>query len=190
MKRVKRLFLALSLPSLIAASVMTTPALAFDLPDMHVLSGDTYPVTGENVLKGAEIVVFETELGEKIVAGEIERKLTLKELSSKGFLTIDLRKATEPKAKLECNTKGDAAGIILITADFDLVVVSMFPLVPAVLLLFPELTFECGNMKIKARAPVLLGLTKAEAGLDTEGIGFTLKCTPKGKQELKEYLND
>jgi hypothetical protein len=190
MKRVKRLFVVLSPLMLVAATFTTAAAPAFDLPDMHVLSGDTYPVTGENSLKGAEIVVLETELGEKIVAGEIERKLTLKELSSKGFLTIDLRKSIEPKGKVECNTKGDAAGVILIVADFDLVVVSMFPLVPAILLLFPEQTFECGVLKVKARAPVLFGLAKAEAGLDTEEIGFVLKCTPKGKQELKQYLND
>jgi len=192
MSRVKTLFVALFALALVAAAFATTSALALELPDVHILAGETYPVTGEGAVKGEDLFVLETELGEKILAREIKIKIELAELTSLGLATVDLTEAVEkvlggPK----CNTVGDAAGTVLINGEYHIIDLSTSPLTIAFLLLFPELTLECGKVKVKVRGPLIAAITKVTSGTDVTQFGIAAKCAAgKGKQELKEYLND
>jgi hypothetical protein len=43
---------------------------------------------------------------------------------------------------------------------------------------------------VKYRSPFIIKLEKVTSGTDVESYGLVLKCTGKGKQELKNYLND
>jgi hypothetical protein len=191
MSRAKTLLVALFALSLIAAAFATTSAMALELPDVHILEGETYPVTGEGTVKGEDLFVLETELGEKILAREIKIKIELSELTSLGIAVVDLTETVEKKlGGTKCNTVGDAAGVVLINGEYHIVDISTSPLTIAFLLLFPELTLECGKVKVKVRSPLIASITKVTSGTETTQFGIASKCSGKGKQELREYLND
>jgi hypothetical protein len=182
------LALAAALGALLLASASS--ALALELPDIHVLSGETYPATGEGKVEGAEVGALETELGEKLTSGTVAAQVELNELSSLGPTTLTFTKIFEPRSKVECNTVGDAAGVVLVLGEYHVVDTSTSPLTAAILVLFKELVMECGKLKIKVKSPLLVKLAKVTAGTDVTEYGLVANCTPKGKQELKTYLND
>ena len=189
MTRMKTLCMALFAVFALGAAFTATAALA-ELPDVHVLSGDTYPATGEGEVKGTEVGVLETELGEKLTSETVAAKAELTELSSLGPGSLVFTGVKEPKSKTSCNTSGDVAGTVKFTGEYHVVLISAG--VPAILILFKELVVECnsGKLKVKVRSPALVKLTKVTAGTDVESYGLVSKCSGKGKSELKEYLND
>lgn len=174
--------------------VSTSPALALELPDVHVLSSETYPVVGEGSVEGAEVVALETELGEFLPppGSKLSIAWELTELSSAGPMTIMLSGVQEPKSKTTCNTSGDPAGTVKFTGEYHVVDTSIAPLTAALLVSFKELVVECnsGKLKIKIRGPVVVKLTKVTSGTEVTEFGLQVKCSGKGKQELKEYLTD
>lgn len=169
-----------------------SPALALELPDLHVLSGETYPESAEGSVEGVEVGQLETELGEKLTSSTVAVKSELAELSSLGPDTLTFTGVMEPKNKSSCNTAGDAAGTVLLPGEYHVVDTSTSPLTAALLILFKELVLECnsGKLKVKIRSPAIVKLQKVTAGIDTTEFGVVAKCTGKGKQELREYLND
>jgi hypothetical protein len=184
------LTLAGALGALLLVSV--SPALALELPDAHVLSGETYPVTGEGSITGTEVAGVETEIGEKLTASGVTVTGEFRELSAAGPGTLTYTGFTEPKTKTSCNTAGQPAGTVRISGEYHMVDISTAPLTVAALLTFSEVAVECnsGKLKVKARGPILIKLEKITAGLDMTEFGAVENCTPKGKQELKEYFND
>jgi len=168
------------------------PALALELPDVHVLSGETYPVIGEGTIEGPEVAAIETELGEKLTASSVTVTGEFRELSPSGSGTLTYKGLEEPKSKSSCNTSGDPAGVVKILGEYHVVDTSESPLTAAALLLFNELVVLCnsGKLKVKARGPVVIKLEKITSGVDFTEFGAIANCSPKGKQELKEYLND
>jgi hypothetical protein len=172
--------------------VSVSPAPALELPDVHVLSGETYPVRGEGKVEGTEVGELETELGEKLTSTTVKFELELLELSSLGPMTITLTGIVEPKSKTVCHTSGDADGTVKLPSEYHVVDTSTSPLTAALLILFKELVVECnsGKLKLKVRSPSVVKLEKVTSGADVASYGFVWKCTGKGKQELKNYLND
>lgn len=168
------------------------PALALELPDVHVLSGETYPALSEGRVMGAGVATLETELGEKLTATEVKLTGELLELSSLGPASIEFWEVLEPKSKTRCNSPGVLAGIVRLPAEYHVVDTNDLPLTAAVLILFKEQTVECnsGKLKIKVRSPILVKLEKVTSGTDVTEYGLVAKCTGKGKQELSFYLND
>jgi hypothetical protein len=169
-----------------------SPAIAFELPDVHVLSGETYPSSGEGKIEGVGAAILESVIGEKLTASGVTVTAELTLLSSLAGGTIKLTGVTEPKSKTSCNTVGDAAGTVKIRSEYHVVDIETSPLTAAILVLFPEITIECnsGKLKIKVRSPVLLKLEKVTAGTDVTEFGLVAKCNTKGEQELQEYFDE
>jgi hypothetical protein len=190
MSRMKTLCMALFAVFAMSAAFTATAALA-ELPDVHVLSGDTYPATGEGEVAGAEVGVLETELGEKLTSSTVNAKAELTELSSLGPGVLTFTGVTEPRTKTPCNTAGDVSGTVKFSGEYHIVrAVKAGPF--QLLILFKELVVECnsGKLKVKVRSPALVKLEKITAGTDVTEYGLVSKCAGKGKPELKEYLND
>jgi hypothetical protein len=170
----------------------TSTALALELPDVHVLPGETYPARSEGKIEGTEVAVIEEELGEKLTASSDTISMELLELSSLGPITITLTGMKEALSKTSCHTSADPAGTVKISGEYHIVDTSTAPLTAAILILFKDTVIECnsGKLKITLRAPVLVKLEKVTSGTDVTEFGVVAKCNAKGKQELKEYLND
>lgn len=179
----------------VAVGLSSTSALAFELPDLHILSGESYPVTNEGTIEneGAIVREIETEIGEKMTATAVTIRTELTELSSLGPDTIKFSGVKEPKTKTSCKTANTTVeGEVLSSGEYHVVDVNESPLTVAMLLLFPELVVECnkGKLKIKTKPPVIVKVEKVNSGTDVTEYGLVVNCTPKGKQELKEYFND
>jgi hypothetical protein len=186
--------LLISALSLASAS----PTLAeLPLPDIHVLSGDTYPTTGEGKIEVTSGVVaeLETAIGEKLTAKSVTLKTELKELAALGPVTYTFTGVEEPRSKTLCKLPEPALpfdGILLFTGEFHVVYIKTEPLTAAMLMLFGEQLIECnsGKLKIKVKAPVIIKLEKVTAGTDVSEYGLVANCMAKGKQELREYFTD
>jgi hypothetical protein len=171
-----------------------SPALALELPDVHVLSGETYPTAGEGKIADPSGVadIVETELGERMPAKTMTVNAEFTELSSLGPMTLTFTGVEEVRGKTSCNTTGDSAGTVKIPGEYHVVDTSVSPLTAAILILFKELVAECnsGKIKVKIRSPNLIRLEKVTSGGDVTEYGLVSNCTIKGKAELREYLND
>lgn len=193
MSRARSLCTALFAVLVMSAATMVATALGLALPDVHVLSGEGYPVTSTGEVTGTAVGRLETELGEKLTSGTVRVETELGQLSSLGSDLLTFTGVLEPKSKTSCNTAGDSAGTVLLSGEYHVVDTSTSPLVGALLLLFKELPVECnsGKLKVKVRSPGLAKLEKVGSGLvDTTSYGLVAKCTGKGKPEVKTYLND
>jgi hypothetical protein len=198
MSRVRTLCTALFAVFALAAALTASQAAAeFVLPDVHVLSGEEYGsgVTGEGTLEngGAIVAEFETELGEKLTATRMNVKTTLKELSSLGPATLTFEGVTEPRSKTLCLTTSNTKveGEVILPGEYH-VVTNAALTTPMVLILFPERLAECNSKKLKIsiRSPGLIKLEGVKSGTDVLSFNLVANCTAKGKQELKEFLND
>jgi hypothetical protein len=176
------------------ALAWASPSAAVELPDMHVLSGETYPATAKGTIEneGGVVAEFETELGEKLTATFLFISAELKELSALGPISLAFHGTLEPKSKTFCNTISQPSGTAVVSGEYHIVVTKTEPLTAAVLILFNEATFECnsGKLKPKLRSPALIKLEKVTSGTDVTEYGLVANCVPKGKQELKEYFNE
>lgn len=172
--------------------VSAAPALALELPDLHTLSGVGYPAEFAGTLEGAEVFVIEDELGEKLTASAVTIEAELLELSALGPIVLIQHGFVEVKSKTKCHTIGDPEGTVKLAGEWHLVDIFETPLTAALLVVLKETTLECnsGKLKIKTRGPVILKLEKVTSGTDVEKLGAVAKCTGKGKQELREYLNE
>jgi hypothetical protein len=173
------------------ASLMTsaTPAMAVELPDIHVALGEAYPVTAEGKIEGAKVAKLETALKEPLAAETVSAKLTLNELSSLGPGTLTF---TGVKQKTTtCNTEGDPAEVVLILGEGHVISKSVAGvLTPLLLLLLGKLAILCGKLKITISGSLILGINKVAAGVETNEVGAQSKCIGAGKQEFTEYEND
>lgn len=186
-------FLKVSLVLLagISSLVAAAPTLAA-LPDVHLLSGEEYPVLGEGSVSGTfqgEVVgKLETEIGEKLTFTKLSLSLELLELSSLGPDSLVLTGVLEAKKKVSCHSEGAAEGEVKIAGEYHVVETSLGH---ALLILFKELSVLCnsGKLKVKVRAP-WMGELNVSSGTDVTLLGLNVKCFLKGSQNVREYLND
>jgi hypothetical protein len=172
--------------------VPATPTLALELPDISVLSGESYPATAEGTVEGTEVAVFETELGEKLTSNKITFTIELLELSSLGPAVLSLTGVLEPKSKTFCHSIGEPEGTLTISGEYHVVDTSLSPLTVTHLFLFAEFLALCnkGKLLVKVRGPVVIKLEKLSSGTWVTAYGLVIQCVGKGKPQLREYLND
>lgn len=192
MTRMKTLCMALFAIFALAAAFTSTAFATEELPDVHILSGETYPAKGTGEVAGEAVGQLETELGEKLTSSTVKAEAELLELNALGPGVLTFTGVLEPKSKTNCNTVGDPAGTVLLPGEYHVVITNKSPLTANILILFKELVVECnsGKLKVKVRSPAVIKLEKAASGAEVTEYGLVSKCTGKGKQELKEYFND
>lgn len=186
-------FLKAGVTLLAGVLMLATASSTFaTLPDVHILSGEEYPATSVGSVTGKEagevIGKFETELGEKVTFKGMTYEDELLELSSLGPDSIIVNGAEEPKAKTSCNTEGSPAGTVVIPGERHATTIATGG-GHSYLLLWKGLVIICQKLKVMLRSPVLLHLN-VTAGEDVTSYGVSAKCSGKGKQDLREYLND
>jgi hypothetical protein len=190
MSRIKTLCTALLAVVALGAVFAASSAFA-TLPDMHVGTGGTYPVTSEGTVGNGTAIVgtLETEIGEKLTSTKVTAITKLNELSSLGPAEFKVTGVKE-KAGNECHTATLAEGVVQLTGEYHIVYTGLATLTAGMLILFPELTVLCNKekLKIKIKAPLLTKLNVA-AGAEVSEYKIETACT-KGKQEPKEYYND
>jgi hypothetical protein len=170
--------------------VLASPALALELPDVHVLSSESYPATAEGAVEGVEVAVLETEIGEKLTASGAQVTTELQKLTSLLFGVFTLTSFEDHRIKTSCHGVGQPAGTVVIEGEEHVVDTSTAPLMMSYLFLFKEITIECGKEKRKLRGMLLYRVEKVTSGTDVTQYGLIGKCAAKGKQELTEYFND
>jgi len=189
MRYIKMLGLTLVAVFALGSAVVATSAMALELPDLHILEGEAYPVTGEGVIKAAKVVTLESTIGAKFEAEEVKVLFKLEALSALG--PIDFHFTGVKLGTAACNSQGDAAGVILVRGEYHVVgVLVNNVLTPFLLILFTEFTLECGKLAIKIKPPIISKLEKLTSGTDTTKVGTQPKCTKAGEQEFKTYFND
>ncbi|HTZ85360.1 MAG TPA: hypothetical protein VMB05_01720, partial [Solirubrobacteraceae bacterium] len=108
--------------------VSTGSALAVELPDIQLLSGEAFPLVlkGETASK-KEQAVLETELGEKLTAEHVIIEIEWGSLSSLALFHVHFLEVEEPRTKSLCNTSGDEPGKVLISGEFHTVFLIVGP---------------------------------------------------------------
>jgi len=173
----------------LASAVAATSAMALELPDLHILEGEAYPVTGEGVIKGENVAQLLSSAGVSINAPEVKILFKLEALSALG--PIDFHFTGTKLGTVACNSKGDEKEVILVPGEYHVIdVLVNNVLTPFILILFTEFTIECNKLAIKVRPPAISKLEKLTSGTDTTEFGAQPKCTKAGEQEFKTYFND
>jgi hypothetical protein len=195
MRRLKLVGLALMV-TFVVSVIAATAASALELPDIHILPKETFPLVGEGSTKAKEekSISLQTE-NSKLPAEEVKILVKVTELSPLGEIDlhfVNVHESKKPENK--CNTEGDAEGVVLVKGEFHLVFTSFEPnpLEIAALVLFPSpLTVKCnkGKLNVKVKPPALARV-KAEKGKDIESFVATAHCKKAGEQELSSYFND
>jgi hypothetical protein len=191
-----------ALTALIVYAVMATSASAelVELPDLHVLPTETYPLHLEVTYltnskfenTGAEGLESRESEGGSILLLFLINQLTA--LGTFELLLTHVRKIKNGLAGEECNTEGDGAGLVLVpVGTFHLVFISKTPeLRVGALFLIKEFVMICNKLKIKFRGSVLTTLLKppaTESEKDTNLISAGLHGS-KGKPDNTKYFND
>ena len=191
------------LVALFVVGVMTAGAAFAEstpLPQVHTaLPGENYPLNllGQktSAVEG-EITLANTD-GE-VPAGTISVLLALSELGSLGTALVLFTKVHEEHApKVECNTTGDAPGVVLVPeTQWHLVYTSFSPLETGGLILVPKFSFTCGAVITTTEGPNLGKFVEipgnSSNGGDSTQIATNTHCSNRetGTQELSSYFND
>jgi hypothetical protein len=161
------------------------------LPDVHVVEGGKYPVTGEgSVGNGTAIVgTLLTAIGEKLTTTKVTAIAKLEELSALGPGELIFTGVKE-KAGFECHTATFPEGEVKFSGEYHVVYTGLTTLTAGVLILFAEQTVVCNKekLKIKVKAPALIKLNVVP-GTSVASYKLESACT-KGKQEPNEYYNE
>jgi hypothetical protein len=187
MKRLK--LVAATTGTLLALSVLATAAVAeVKLPDISVtLSGGTYPLHIVGSIGGRTNA--STLSGVALEGKGATLLLLLGELSALGTFTWDYTNVLDPFNGNQCNTLGDAAGVVLVPGEFHLVQINLNPLMVGLLYLISFTEIRCGGTIILLRGRMLSTVVGiGNEGTELGGLGVTL-VGKEGKQELSEYYN-
>jgi hypothetical protein len=169
---------------------VATSASALVLPDIHVLSGETYPLHLNFSDNKQTAFTLNDTAGDKLEGTGILLLLLTYELSSLGSFELLLLKLTT-KRGTACNTEGDATGEVLMTGSFHIVPLNTNK-EDAILYLLKELTLACGREKELVRGSLLSPVNfkgVAETGDFTE-LCTSLAGDSKGKNAVTRYLED
>jgi hypothetical protein len=171
------------------ASDWTEVVFPSGLPDMSVtLSGGVYPINMEGSRTSATTSLG-TASGVTLSGTGVTLALETTELSALGTFKSTFTKVKSSEG-IECNTAGDAKGVVLVKGEFHLVPINLSPLSTGTLFLVSEAEIECpGGVNVVVRGALISSLN----GIGSEtteltGFGGELKGS-KGKQNLSEYYN-
>jgi hypothetical protein len=168
----------------------TSSAAAVALPDVHVLSGESYPLHLNFSDNKATVTKLSNEAGGKLAGTGLLLLFLFFGLSSLGSFEVLFLKVLEPKTGNTCSTTGDSAGEVLLQGSFHIVPTATTGSL-AILYLFAPFKITCGTVKDSVEGSTLSPLT---AG-GTEGSNLTELCVKsegngKGKPNVTEYIND
>jgi hypothetical protein len=168
----------------------TSSAAAVALPDVHVLSCESYPLHLNFSDNKPTVTKLSNEAGGKLFGTGLLLLFLIFGLSSLGSFEVLFLKVLEPKTGNSCSTTGDSAGEVLLKGSFHIV-----PTAPtgstAILYLFAPFKITCGTVKNSVEGETLSPIT--EEG--TEGTDLTKLCGTStgngaGKPTVTEYIND
>jgi hypothetical protein len=178
------------LGALFALAITATSAMAVSLPDMSVtLTGGAYPINAEGKQANAATSLG-TSSGVTLSGTGVTLALATAELSALGTFTSTFTKVKNTEG-VECNTTGDATGVVLVKGEFHLVPISLSPLTIGTLFLVSESEITCpGGVSVVVRGNLISSLNGiGSEATELTGFGGELKGE-KGKQNLSEYYND
>lgn len=169
-----------------ALGLLATSALA--LPDVHVLSGESYPLhlNYSNATVGTKLV---NTGGSKLTGEGLSLLLLWKELSALGTWEATFSKVKD--GTTPCNSANDAAETVLVSGEVH--VVELAPKKSnkaAVLYLFNEFEIICGKVKVKVKGSALSNITDPKAEECVELLTGELTGNGKGKNTFLKDIND
>lgn len=189
MRRLK--VFGLSLMAMLAVGIVASAsASALVLPTLTLLPGDAFPVTGEGVAKSPTTIKLETVVGSKLTATEAKLLLEWTAAGSEG--KFDAHFVGVKEGALPCKTEGDAKEVVLVKGKVALVALSLSPLTVGAAFKVEEFTIECGEpvkVKVKVKGTAIANKVVETLGADVTSLKGNLKCSGKGKQEVKEYIS-
>lgn len=196
MRLLKQIGLALVAMFALAAVAVSSASAA--LPLVSVTLGEAFPAVA-SAESGA--AALSTALSSPITATSVKIKITFPATGThdEGTYVADFEGALFEKE--QCNTAGDADGVILVEGKINLVVAlnaaktgNQFAGAFTVPTGFEVLCGPLGKPKIKIPVTgIAIGAIEGvEEGKDLTAFKGNLKCTKanNGKQELKEYKNE
>jgi hypothetical protein len=170
------------LGALLVLGLLATSASA--LPDVSLTLGGAYPLHLNFADNGNTPWRFSTAGGNTFEGSGFSELHLFTELSALGTYRLDLLNAK--RNGVNCNSTGDAAGVVLESGEVHVVLTRGGIL--ANLFLISQYEIECGALSILIRGSYLVRLN---AGKESEALTSETEdlTGSKDKQELSEYLN-
>lgn len=181
--------LGLVLVAIFALGITATSALAeLELPDVHVLAGEAYPLHLNFADDGKTKTVLQSTGGGKAEGKGVSVLLLIKELSSLGtfeaiFLNVKLGTAA-------CTGEGDKVEEVLTKGEFHIVHLKTKPLTLGIAFLLELVLFLCGKLKVHVLGCALSSLNATKEMEDLTEVGGNLEADKKGKNLLTKYIDD
>src|ERR1700683_4701036 len=146
-----------------AASSAATVAL----PDVHVLSGESYPLHLQFSDNKPTASKLSNAKGGKLEGTGLLLLFLVTGLSSLGSFTLALLDVLNPKSNDSCITTGDKSGEVLIKGTFHIVPTTASG-APAILYLFAPFTLTCGPLKANFEGSLLSRVVVKGGGREGE----------------------
>jgi hypothetical protein len=182
--KMKHRSVVFSILGALALGLMATSASA--LPDVSLTLGATYPLHLFFADNGNTPWRFSSATGNVFEGKGFSELHLFTELSALGTYSLDLLNAKASANGANCNSTGDAAGVILESGEVHVVLTRGGVL--ANLFLISSYEIECGALSDLIRGSYLVRLN---AGKESETLTSETEdlTGSNGKQELSEYFN-
>jgi hypothetical protein len=188
----RNLLLCFSVLAITALGAMASIASAVNLlPNALTLTtGVKFTLTGKTTLAGGVAAKFNSGIA-SITAETVEAELKGEDMSSLGTAKLDfIKSATLGK---NCNTAGDAVGVVLVAATYHLVLevtkkeYGLLFLVPAT-----EILCEGLNLTVTGSQLTLITILKEAGSNDTKLYDSKGECSAAGssKPKVSKYFTD
>jgi hypothetical protein len=173
------------------AITATSSAATVTLPDVHVLSGESYPLHlnfSDNKPTASQL---SNATGGKLQGTGLLLLFLTFGLSSLGSFEVLFLDVLNPKGGASCITAGDKSGEVLLKGSFHIVPTTTSG-TPAILYLFAKFTITCGALKAHVEGSALSPITFPGS---SESESLTSLCgksegNGKGVANVREYIND
>jgi hypothetical protein len=174
------------------AITATSSAATVALPDIHVLSGESYPLHLNFSDNKPTVTKLSNAKGGKLEGTGLLLLLLTVELSSLGSFEVLFLKVVEPKDGDSCITAGDHSGEVLLKGSFHIVPTSAAG-EPAILYLFAPFDLTCGPLLAELEGSLLTPIVFKSGSTESESL--TSLCVistgnGKGVSTVTEYIND
>jgi hypothetical protein len=169
----------------------TSSAATVTLPDVHVLSGESYPLHLQFSDNKGTLSKLSNAKGGKLEGSGLLLLFLTFGLSSLGSFEVLFLAVKEPKEAVSCITSGDHSGEVLLKGSFHIVPTSATG-TPAILYLFKQFSITCGAKLFEVEGSSLSPITFPGSS-ETESL--TQLCgksegNGKGVASVTEYIND
>jgi hypothetical protein len=187
----------LAMFGLMAFAITAASSAEVTLPDVHLLSTETYPLHLNFSDNKPTATKLSNAKGGKLEGTGLLLLFLTFGLSSLGSFEVLFLKVFEPKSKVLCNSVGDptGSGEVLLKGSFHIVPTTANGEPLAILFLFAPFKIECeaGAKKFSVKGEALSSI-KFKAN-PTEAESLTELCgvstgNGAGKPTLTEYIND